>query len=434
MSVPTQPSLPQDIVDLIIDNLFHLGGKKALVSIALSSSSSLYRTRLHLFSSLYLISKCNKQTAEDLDTFRDFLKHSPEIGPLVRCIYVGTLGCLYKTRRNPGKSWPCPFHGSPDRRHTLNEDILYGFSERKWHYLLSILPSLINLRELRYNYGTPAKEDWSADSRPLKLVNALLSPPSIAVISLFSLRQVPPSFFETLLRLSSLQFLVIEDVELDLEAASDVGGSLPRRSELGELTHFGLVIRKDPLGFFRALGKLIIANALQTLRSLTWYINEPGQNLFLGDIASSNIKSAVDFNIQRLTNLKTFSTYCFQGPLGYSLKTVLLRIIAASEPRLEVLELFDVDVFYSGRTIEYNKDSWDQLDEWLQEEPLSGVREIRFLFYSLLPGLRDVNHTRGTTEEVVGIISKFLPLARARGVCFTYGIRYGADRMPSLAP
>ena len=101
-------TIPQEIVDNIIDELFYIHGKKSLSKMAIASRSCLHRARSHLFNTLVLASRsaCPLANLRELNMLRCLLRGIsvyqtlppgsciPSLVPFSRLRYIPVFGRL----------------------------------------------------------------------------------------------------------------------------------------------------------------------------------------------------------------------------------------------------------------------------------------------------------------------------------------------------
>ncbi|KAF8886632.1 hypothetical protein CPB84DRAFT_1850092 [Gymnopilus junonius] len=101
------PIFPQEIIDIVIDELDSTGGKKSLSTVALVSRSLLPRAQFHLFRSIDVsLSPCRYEDADDWATFHTFLTKSRSIKSYVREVFMENIDDTYDSHF--GSSWSCP--------------------------------------------------------------------------------------------------------------------------------------------------------------------------------------------------------------------------------------------------------------------------------------------------------------------------------------
>ena len=117
--------LPQEIIYLFVDAI-SAGNRADLFRVALTACAFLQQAQSHLFRSIKVeVSYCIQQTSKDWDAFHKLLLQSPNIKFYIREIFVNSLIFsheLYHYTRP--KSWPCPHHAGPQKRHLLSPKLV----------------------------------------------------------------------------------------------------------------------------------------------------------------------------------------------------------------------------------------------------------------------------------------------------------------------
>lgn len=116
--------LPQEIIYLIVDAI-SAGNRADLSRVALTTCTFLQQAQSQLFRSIRVeVSYCIQQTSKDWDDFHKLLQ-SPNIKFYIREIFVNSWIFsheLYHYTRP--KSWPCPHHAGPQKRHLLSPKLV----------------------------------------------------------------------------------------------------------------------------------------------------------------------------------------------------------------------------------------------------------------------------------------------------------------------
>lgn len=133
---------------------------------------------------------------------------------------------------------------------------------------------LSRLRAIRLNYGPKCQRDWRyALSRGgQNVISSFCFERSITTLTLSWLNHVPMALMDSILQLSQLTTLIIDDILLD-----DTVSILhhPRQPQLTDLHAFGFVrVGYDPVlpavKNMTEIAALIVHSTSQTLRKLIW--------------------------------------------------------------------------------------------------------------------------------------------------------------------
>ena len=234
-------SLPQEIINLIVDAI-GARNRADLSRVALTARVFLNQAQSHLFRSIKLeLSYCIKRYSKDWDAFNTILLQSLNIKFYIREIFVNRLvfSCeSYHPKHLDPQSWPCQHHAGS--RHFLSLKLVEQFHISNILRLFSIIPMLSRLRAIRLNYGPKCQRDWRyvLSRGGQNVISLFCFEKSITTLMLSSLNHVPMAVMDSILQLSQLTTLIIDDVILD-----DTVSVLhhPRQSQLTNLYTFGFV-------------------------------------------------------------------------------------------------------------------------------------------------------------------------------------------------
>ena len=166
-------TLPQEIIDRVIDELGYSTKKTDLTRVALIARSFLHRTQFHLFRSIDVDpsrSGCIIQNYQDWDAFLTILIKSPTIKFYIREIFLNNIFYEKGYGRNsefevdPSHriSYPCPMHSvNSKQHHVVTPRILERFSRRTISHISSVFLKLPCLRAVRLNDGPPILVPYS---------------------------------------------------------------------------------------------------------------------------------------------------------------------------------------------------------------------------------------------------------------------------------
>jgi hypothetical protein len=267
--------LPQEIINLIVDAI-GARNRADLSRVALTARVFLHQAQSRLFRSIKLeVSYCIQQTSKDWDTFHKLLLQSPNIKFYIREIFVNSLVFSHELyHRTYPKSWPCPNHADRWKRHLLSPKLVEQFHIRNISCLFSIIPMLSRLRAIRLNYGPTCQRDWryALFKGDQNVISSFCFERSITTLTLSSLNHVPMAVMDSILQLSQLTTLIIDNVLLE-DTVSVVYH--PRQSQLTDLHTFGFVrVGYDPVlpavNDMTQIAALIVHSTSQTLRKLIW--------------------------------------------------------------------------------------------------------------------------------------------------------------------
>lgn len=267
--------LPQEIINLVVDAI-STGNRANLSPVALTSRVFLHQAQSHLFRSVKLeVSYCIQQNSEDWDAFHAILLQSPNIKFYIREIFVNSLVFSHESyHRTHPRSWPCPHHADPQQQHFLSHKLVEQFHICNISRLFSIIPMLSRLRAIRLNYGPKCRRDWryALTRGGQNVISSFCFEWSITTLTLSSLNHVPMAVMDSILQLSQLTTLIIDDVLLD-DTASVL--HRPRQLQLTDLYTFGFVrVGYDPVlpavKDMTEIAALIVQSTSQTLRKLIW--------------------------------------------------------------------------------------------------------------------------------------------------------------------
>ena len=232
---------PQEIVDQVVDEISSLGSKKLLSSVALSGRCFLHPAQSYIFRTIDL----TRAKPQDWDTFCAILHHSPTIKFHVRRIFFGNISSDPHEHIDVGFEVPA----------------ICKFAE-----LNSTISLFTGLQALHFNFdGQDHWDDWRhvlIECRQ-NLITPFWCQASITTLTLSSLRNVPIGFMNSILKLSQLTTLMIENVEF-IKDAPFVQGTF----HLINLETFGLVFNLTPQSHVKKLGDFIIRLASQKLRKI----------------------------------------------------------------------------------------------------------------------------------------------------------------------
>jgi hypothetical protein len=269
--------LPQEIINHIVDAI-DARNRADLSRVALTAHIFLNQAQSHLFRSIKLeVSYCIQQNSEDWDAFHTILLQSLNIKFYVREIFVNSLVFSHESfHRTHPRLWPCPHHAGSQKRHSLSPKIMEQFHIRNISHLFSIIPMLSRLRAIRLNYGPKCQKDWryALTRGGQNVISSFCFESSITTLTLSSLNHVPMIVMDSILQLSKLNTLIIDDVLLD-ETVSVLHH--PRQSQLTDLHTFGFMREGyDPVPVPPAVKNMtefaafIVHSTLRTLRKLIW--------------------------------------------------------------------------------------------------------------------------------------------------------------------
>lgn len=268
--------LPQEIIDLIVDAI-SARDRADLSSVALTARVFLHQAQSQLFRSIKLeVSYCIRQISEDWAAFHAILLQSPNIKFYIREIFVNSLVFSHISYHCNPRSWPCPQHeyAGPQQQHLLSHKLVEQIHICNISRLFTIIPMLSRLRAIRINYGPKCNRDWryALTRSGQNVMSSFCFESSITTLTLSSLNHVPMAVMDSILQLSQLTTLIIDDVLLDNT------GSVPRRPRQSQLTNlytFGFVrMGYDPVlpavKDMTEIAALIVHSTSQTLRKIIW--------------------------------------------------------------------------------------------------------------------------------------------------------------------
>ncbi|KAF8889162.1 hypothetical protein CPB84DRAFT_1964110 [Gymnopilus junonius] len=427
------PIFPQEIIDIVIDELDSTGGKKSLSTVALVSRSLLPRAQFHLFRSVDVsLSPCRYEDANDWATFHTFLTKSRSIKSYVREVFMENIDDTYDSHF--GSSWSCPDESHRD--HRMTKAITQRLSTRKMECVSSVLQLLPRLEAIRLNYGTQPRTTWphilgDVGVGGRNVLTRFGFEQSMRSLILCSVKGVPITVMDSILGLSQLTTLVFDNIVLEGEVPIP---SWPQKSCLTNLHTVGFVYMTCSYASSRhnlsRLVNLIISTASHTIRKLIW-----------------STRSEDPPAIQSLHNLQVFSTVTRRPYYLATAQPILEQIIASQQKMhpLKTLEFFGMESYHGsilyGADIVKARRAWKGFDDLLEDEAFSKVKEVRLLFSDFTGSNLGRVITRSntmpaayelyTTKEVMSGFKASLSKATRRGVVFTSGLTYGRDGLVS---
>lgn len=134
---------------------------------------------------------------------------------------------------------------------------------------------------------------------------------------------------------------------------------------------------------------------------------------------------------------------------------MLHDIIASQSQTIQVLELFEMENWYLKMDLDVASNYWTELDNLLDDQSFSHLKEIRLLFAKFVseedlappqserkfkrygkehPGFSGMEYSmRGfVTEEAVSLFKSYALKASEKGVQITYGLTEGRDGLVPL--
>lgn len=265
--------LPQEIINLVV-NAISARNRADLSSVALTAHVFLHQAQSHLFHSIKLeVSYCIQQYSEDWDAFHAILLQLPNIKFYIQEIFVNSLVFSHESYHHTHpQSWPCPHYADPQQQHFLSHKLMEQFHICNISRLFSIIPMLLCLRAIQLNYGPKCQRDWryALTRGSQNMISPFCFKWSITTLMLSSLNHVPMAIMDSILQLSQLTTLIIDDVLLDDTVSVQC---LPQQSQLTNLYTFGFVqIGYDPVlptvKDMTEIATLIVHSTLQTLCKL----------------------------------------------------------------------------------------------------------------------------------------------------------------------
>ncbi|KAF8892337.1 hypothetical protein CPB84DRAFT_1340035 [Gymnopilus junonius] len=303
---PTTPScrFSQEIIDIVIDELFVLGtSKKCLSNVALASRSCLHRARSHLFGTINLDhSLCPWSKCEDCVTLCSLLTNTPSIKYHIRKLIVGALYSSLSTTEIE-----CGVHANTEARHTFTSEFNKELSIQQLKHLATIASLLGSLRCIQINYCLTATYlDWHELSTVC--VQNPIAPfcrqESLTSLTVCRIYDVPFSFIRSILKMSQLTSLILDRITVE----DDGGGqSYPVQCLLNHLHTFGLELTLGGNIDMHWIGTIILDAASQSIHKLRWQ-----------DFTAPRF-SSMSFNSRYLLNLIRLFLVLQRMPLSVNL-------------------------------------------------------------------------------------------------------------------
>ena len=211
-------TIPQEIVDNIIDELFYIHGKKSLSKMAIASRSCLHRARSHLFNTLVLASRsaCPLANLRELNMLRCLLRGIPSIKPYLRVLAFRHLFLSVDSDISPS-SVVCDAHANPTQYHTITPELRKDYNQQIVECLYSIPALLGPVSSVQINCHPRA---WTLDweDLPTPLARHPIAPfcvlPSLTSLALKSIEKFPTSLLWSMLSSNKLNLLVLDAITL----------------------------------------------------------------------------------------------------------------------------------------------------------------------------------------------------------------------------
>ena len=294
-------SLPQEIINLIVDAI-GARNKVDLCRLALTSRVFLSQAQSQLYRSIKLeLSYCIQQISKDLSAFHTILLQSQNIKFYIREIFVNSL-VFSNELYNRDRIRRCPHHARFQKQHLSSPKREEQFHTSNIARFFSIIPMLSRLTAIRLNYGPRCQRDWryslSRGGHWQNVISSLCFERAITTLTLSSLYHVPVAVMDSILQLSQLTVLFLNDILLD-----DTVSVLhhPRHSQLTCLDTFGFlrmgyypVISAGSHGVkddMAEIAALIVHSSSKTLRKLIWSAQMGGKWTAVTDEALNSLIS-----------------------------------------------------------------------------------------------------------------------------------------------